>query len=107
MLYSISPISVIASVPRILGSHLDLDLVAQRTNLLILRACNSDGGRHKHGGWTIAFEAMPIVGYCNTWNGYGNENDNWHQPQGGASPYRNCGGSKSRDPIDVAIYRVD
>ena len=61
------------------------------------------GGTHKHGGWTIAYEAMPVVGYCNTWNGYGQENHGWNNPRGGAHPYRNCGGSKRRDSIDIVI----
>ena len=65
------------------------------------------GGSHYHGGWTIAYEAMPVVGYCNTWNGYGRDGSNSNNPRNGAYPYRNCGGSKRRDPIDVAIYRVD
>jgi len=63
------------------------------------------GGTHKHGSWTIAYEAMPIVGYCGTYNGYGAENHGYNNPRSGNSPYRNCGGSKSRYAIDVAITR--
>ena len=65
------------------------------------------GGTHYHNGWTIAYEAMPVVGYCNVWNGYGTDGSNSAYPRGGANPYRNCGGSRRRDPIDMAIYRID
>jgi len=63
------------------------------------------GGTHKHGWWTIAYEAMPIVGYCNTWNGYGSDNHGIHHPRGGGHPYRHCGGWKRRYNVDVVITR--
>jgi len=66
------------------------------------------GGRHKHGSWTIAYEAMPVVGYCTTWNGYGKKGSNYDYPQGGNNPYRNCignGGGGNDTPVDIAIYK--
>ena len=64
------------------------------------------GGTHEHNGWGIDYEGMPVVGYCNTHHGYGQLSHGWSAGNGQSrTPYKDCGGSKTRYNIDVSITR--
>jgi hypothetical protein len=63
------------------------------------------GGTHKQGSWRVSYEVMPIVGYCTTWNGYGQDGHGYNQPGGGHHPYKHCTAGGAKKNVDIAITR--